>query len=173
MCICLVNRSWVCFSEVNGRLDQLIHTEDIQPVQLLQKPSLLFLAGERVTDEGELEWQPAGCLRVLQLRTVFVVELDDGIDRIPEQEVVVRLVFQLKVVRVKLDLLLHGLALRWCGLFAGDLHLFNWWVHDLLEVWLVVGNELFAPLTLVFNIVNHFKLIQLHVGLVFLRLELC
>lgn len=99
-----------------------------------------------------------------------MVEFDDCIDCIPEVEVVLRLVLQLKVIRIELDLLLHGLTLRWCGLFAGNLHLLNWGVHDLLEVWLVVCNEFFAPLTLVLNVVNHFKLIQLQVGFIFLGL---
>ena len=98
---------------------------------------LNFFTRERVADESQFKWQPVGVLGMFKLGSVFVINFNYLLNRITEQEVVVRLVLDLEVIGFE-QKVLGGCAFYWSAFFAGY-NRFGGWVNNLFEIWLVVG----------------------------------
>ena len=96
---------------------------------------------------------------MFKLGSVFVINFNYLLNRIAEQEVVVRLILDLEVIGFE-QKVLGGRAFDWSAFFAGY-NRFGGWVNNLLEIWLVVGNQFLLPLTAIFDEVDQFNLVQL------------
>lgn len=96
---------------------------------------------------------------MFELRSILVVEFDYLLDRIAQEEVVVRLVLDFEVVRLELDFLNHLVSFDWGALFAGY-DLLDWRVDNLLQIGFVVGNQLFGPLPAILDVIDHLDLVQ-------------
>ena len=94
---------------------------------------------------------------MFKLGSVFVINFNYLLNRIAEQEVVVRLILDLEVIGFE-QKVLGGRAFDWSALFAGY-NRFGGWVNNLLEIWLVVGNQFLLPLTAIFDEVDQFNLV--------------
>ena len=88
-----------------------------------------------------------------------MVKFDYLLNRVAQEEVVVRLVLDFEIVRLKLDFLNRLVSFNWGTFFAGH-DLLDWWVNNLLQVGFVVGNQLFGPLATIFDVIDHLDLVQ-------------
>jgi len=69
-------------------LNHLVHVEDVQPVLLVQEFGLGLLACERISREANLEVEVVRVGRMLETRSLLVVDLDNLLKGVPEEIVV-------------------------------------------------------------------------------------
>ena len=74
---------------------------------------------------------------MLQTWSLFIVKLDDLLKSVAKQEVVLGLVFDLKVSFVEMNILRCSTSFGWSTLLSCS-WLVSWWINDLLKIGLVL-----------------------------------